>query len=475
MAAAAAIPSALRLPFAFARRHGLLVRPHASGLVECVYRTPVAPAAMAEARRLLRVPMTYTPISTEEFDALLQKTYEAGNESMQAVEGLEGHTDLADLVQDLPEQADLLESSDDAPIIRLINAVLTQAVREGASDIHIEPFENRLVVRFRVDGVLREVLQSRRAVAPMVVSRIKVMSRLDIAEKRLPQDRAQPAREGHFHLGVDLGLADAVDVVLDRILDRHDVARVVVQALERGIERGRLARPGGAGDQQYAVRLVDQLVDQRLRRRIHAEAPEFEPPALFVEQPQHHALAMAGGDGRDAHVDRASGHAQADTPVLRQALLGDVESRHDFDARDHHRRHRAARLQHFAQHAVDAEAHHQAVLKGFDVDVRGALAHRLREHRVDQADDRRVIAALEQVGLFRQVLHQVGEVGMALESLDRLHRFVAGLIGLLQQCVEFFRTDRRVGHRHAQQAPRFGHRRRRYRRAVQAFDCALGL
>ena len=168
VATAAPIPSALRLPFAFARRHGLLVRSQAEGTVECLYRTPVAPAAMAEARRLLRVPMTYTPISAEEFDALLQKTYEAGNESMQAVEGLEGNTDLADLVQDLPEQADLLESSDDAPIIRLINAVLTQAVREGASDIHIEPFENRLVVRFRVDGVLREVLQSRRAVAPMV-------------------------------------------------------------------------------------------------------------------------------------------------------------------------------------------------------------------------------------------------------------------------------------------------------------------
>ena len=107
---------------------------------------------------------------------------------MQAVEGLDDTTDLAHLAQDLPEQADLLESDDDAPIIRLINAVLTQAVKENASDIHVEPFENRLVVRFRVDGVLREVLQSKRAVAPLVVSRIKVMSKLDIAEKRLPQD-----------------------------------------------------------------------------------------------------------------------------------------------------------------------------------------------------------------------------------------------------------------------------------------------
>ena len=102
--------------------------------------------------------------------------YEAGSGAMEAMGGLDDNTDLAHLAEDLPEQADLLESDDEAPIIRLINAVLTQAVKENASDIHIEPFENRLVIRFRVDGVLREVLQTKRAVAPLVVSRIKVMS-----------------------------------------------------------------------------------------------------------------------------------------------------------------------------------------------------------------------------------------------------------------------------------------------------------
>ena len=107
---------------------------------------------------------------------------------MQMLEGLDDNTDLAHLAEDIPESSDLLESDDEAPIIRLINALLTQAVKENASDIHIEPYENRLVIRFRVDGVLREVLQTKRAVAPLVVSRIKVMSKLDIAERRLPQD-----------------------------------------------------------------------------------------------------------------------------------------------------------------------------------------------------------------------------------------------------------------------------------------------
>ena len=105
--------------------------------------------------------------------------------------------------------------------------MLTQAVKENASDIHIEPFENRLVVRFRVDGVLREVLQSKRAVAPLVVSRIKVMSKLDIAEKRLPQD-------GRISLRI---AGRAVDVRVSTIPSGHG-ERVVLRILDK--QAGRL-------------------------------------------------------------------------------------------------------------------------------------------------------------------------------------------------------------------------------------------
>ena len=180
--------SGRRLSFAFAKRHGVLVNRVVDGIAECIYRDTASPQALAEVRRYLRRSLRLERVPEAQFDELLRHAYEAGSDAMQAVEGLDDTTDLAHLAQDLPEQADLLDSEDDAPIIRLINAVLTQAVKENASDIHIEPFENRLVIRFRVDGVLREVLQSRRAVAPLVVSRVKVMSRLDIAEKRLPQD-----------------------------------------------------------------------------------------------------------------------------------------------------------------------------------------------------------------------------------------------------------------------------------------------
>jgi general secretion pathway protein E len=101
--------------------------------------------------------------------------------------GLEDHPDLLSLADQVPETEDLMDQEDDAPIVRLINALLSEAIRVGASDIHIEAFE-KLSVRLRVDGQLREIVQPRRELAPLLVSRIKVMAKLDIAEKRVPQD-----------------------------------------------------------------------------------------------------------------------------------------------------------------------------------------------------------------------------------------------------------------------------------------------
>jgi len=165
---------------------------------------------------------------------------------MQMVEGLGEDDDLFRAAQELPEPSDLLESDDDAPIIRLINAVLTAAIKENASDIHIEPFENRLVVRFRVDGVLREVLQSRRAVAPLVVSRIKVMSKLDIAEKRLPQD-------GRISLRI---AGRAVDVRVSTMPSGHG-ERVVLRLLDKNAGRLDL---GQLGMEPKDRKLIDELI-----------------------------------------------------------------------------------------------------------------------------------------------------------------------------------------------------------------------
>jgi len=96
--------------------------------------------------------------------------------------------DLDRLMTELPAVEDLLDTQDDAPIIRLINALLTQAVRDGASDVHIEPYERESVVRLRRDGVLHDIARPRQGLHAAMASRIKIMAQLDIAEKRLPQD-----------------------------------------------------------------------------------------------------------------------------------------------------------------------------------------------------------------------------------------------------------------------------------------------
>ncbi len=235
------------LPFAFARRHGIVLRELREGVAHCAVRSNATPSAVAETRRLLRIPLSLERVADEEFELLLQAAYEGGAGSLAAAGGgLEENADLANLALELPEQADLLDSDDDAPIIRLINAVFSQAIRENASDIHIEPFENRLVVRFRVDGVLREVLQTKRAVAPLVVSRVKVMSRLDIAEKRLPQD-------GRISLRI---AGRAVDVRVSTIPSGHG-ERVVLRLLDK--QAGRLELTSLGMDPRTRER-VDELI-----------------------------------------------------------------------------------------------------------------------------------------------------------------------------------------------------------------------
>jgi general secretion pathway protein E len=174
--------------FGYARRHGVALTGWRDGVAEIACREGVRPDVLAELRRHLAAPLHFTRLGPGEFDRLLRDLYEHGDDARTMVGDLDERMDLKAVADELPEPEDLLESEDDAPIIRLINALLTEAVKEGASDIHVEPYENRLVVRFRIDGVLREVLAPQKAIASAVVSRIKVMAKLDIAERRLPQD-----------------------------------------------------------------------------------------------------------------------------------------------------------------------------------------------------------------------------------------------------------------------------------------------
>lgn len=216
-------PAQRRLPFAFARRHGVILLERPDGVRLCA-REGAPLTALQEAQRIAGGPLAMQWLAQEEFEQALSAAYQHDSSAaMLMVEGLGDEMDLHSLADQIQETEDLLEQEDDAPIIRLINAILGEAIKENASDIHVETFEKRLVIRFRIDGILREVVQPKRELAALLVSRIKVMARLDIAEKRIPQDGRISLRVGGREVDIrvsTLPSANGERVVL-RLLDKQ--------------------------------------------------------------------------------------------------------------------------------------------------------------------------------------------------------------------------------------------------------------
>ncbi|UHR05235.1 type II secretion system ATPase GspE [Escherichia coli] len=177
----------VRLPYSFSRRFNLIAWCESS--LEILHVYPLSVSVLQELQRRLSVPFTLRTIGEAEFEQRLNALWQRdSSEARQLMEDISSAGNFFTLAEELPETEDLLESNDDAPIIKLINAMLAEAIKVGASDIHIETFEKSLVIRFRVDGTLHEMLRPGRKLASLLVSRIKVMARLDIAEKRIPQD-----------------------------------------------------------------------------------------------------------------------------------------------------------------------------------------------------------------------------------------------------------------------------------------------
>ncbi len=182
------------LPYEFARSNRVLLQSDKGNLL-------LAPDAqdwaIAEVSRATGLKLSVSRVADEEFDTLLSQVYAGKQGSSEAVmEDIKDFVDLESAAAELEEVGDLLDAENDAPIIRLLNAILAESLKENASDIHIEPYEKEALVRFRLDGVLRTVLSPSIQIAPLLISRIKVMSKLDIAERRLPQDGRMSVRLG---------------------------------------------------------------------------------------------------------------------------------------------------------------------------------------------------------------------------------------------------------------------------------------
>ena len=241
-------PGQRSLPFAFAQQQGVLLIDGSEGPHVLTYG-PVGWQVLAELRRFLGESFTTEAVDGDEFQRRLTVAYQRdNNEAMQMAEDIGADVDLSRLADEIPDSGDLMDAEDDAPIIRLINAILSQAVREQASDIHIETFEDRLSVRYRIDGVLAEVLSPKRALAPLLVSRLKVMAKLDIAEKRVPQDGRISVRiAGH-----------AVDIRMSTIPSAHG-ERVVLRLLDTA-----------AGQLKLEQLNMNEQVLEAYRRHLHS-------------------------------------------------------------------------------------------------------------------------------------------------------------------------------------------------------------
>ncbi|MBI5429360.1 MAG: type II secretion system ATPase GspE [Nitrosomonadales bacterium] len=214
------------LPYAFARDFVLLAQRN-DNAIEVWVSDATTPSAINEVSRHFGA-IKLKSLPRAELEAEIAKAYAgAGGDAAQVIDEYESDLDLNKLMQDMPAVEDLLESADDAPVIRMINALLTQALREGASDIHIEPFEQQSVVRFRIDGSLRDVVKPKKAIHASLISRIKIMAQLDIAEKRLPQDGRITLRVG----------GKAVDVRVSTLPTGHG-ERAVLRLLDK--ESGKL-------------------------------------------------------------------------------------------------------------------------------------------------------------------------------------------------------------------------------------------
>jgi general secretion pathway protein E len=318
------------LPYAFARDFGVLARTLDGGEqpVEVWVSGATAPAAIAEvSRRFGRISLRR--MERAELEAAIATAYAgAGGDASQVVDEFDADLDLTKLLQDVPAIEDLLESSDDAPVIRMINALLTQSLREGASDIHIEPFEQTSVVRFRIDGALRDVVRPRKAIHASLISRIKIMSQLDIAEKRLPQDGRITLRIG----------GKPVDVRVSTLPTGHG-ERAVLRLLDKEAGKLDLSHLGMSPDllpqfdrminQPHGIVLVTGPTGSGKTTTLYAALSRLNASTtniLTVEDPIEYDLQGVGQTQVNARIDMS--FAKALRAILRQdpdvIMIGEI-------------------------------------------------------------------------------------------------------------------------------------------------------
>ncbi len=325
------MPTRYPLPYAFARTHQLLLEDDGTALTLCLHAGSNASGASEVARKFGACSVEVHPA-----DVLIQRisaAYAQGESSAATVVSeVESDADLTRMMQDLPAIEDLLETADDAPIIRMLNALLTQAARDGASDIHIEPYERHSSVRFRVDGTLREVVKPNRALHAALISRLKIMAELDISEKRMPQDGRISLRIG----------TRAVDVRVSTLPSAHG-ERAVLRLLDKSESKLNLEAVGMQGKvlaqlqkliaQPHGIILVTGPTGSGKTTTLYAALSRLDAAGsniMTVEDPIEYELSGIGQTQVNAKIDLT--FAKALRAILRQdpdvIMIGEIR---DFE------------------------------------------------------------------------------------------------------------------------------------------------
>ena len=319
------------LPYAFARTAQLLLEDDGQRLV--LWHGPApGSAALSEVLRKHTVHQLQA-LDAHSLAQRISAAYSQGESSAATVVSeVESDADLSRMMQELPAVEDLLEAADDAPIIRMLNALLTQAARDGASDIHIEPYERHSSVRFRVDGALREVVQPNRALHAALISRLKIMADLDISEKRLPQDGRISLRLG----------TRAIDVRVSTLPSAHG-ERAVLRLLDKsggtlslasvGMQGGVLARLQSLIGQPHGIILVTGPTGSGKTTTLYAALSQLDAQRsniMTVEDPIEYELAGVGQTQVNSKIDLT--FAKALRAILRQdpdvIMIGEIR---DFE------------------------------------------------------------------------------------------------------------------------------------------------
>ena len=317
------------IPYTFAQAKGIFVSAYSPERAQICLREGAGIETIAEARRALGVPIHAVMLDSKQFDKSISEIYsQADSSAAMLADDFEQNIDLSRMIEEMPQIEDLLEAEGDAPIIRMINALLTQALRENASDIHIEIFENRSVVRFRLDGALRDIIEPHRALHAAIVSRIKIMAQLDIAEKRLPQD-------GRIALRI---AGKPVDVRVSTLPTGHG-ERVVMRLLDKESGRLDLSRLG-MGDatldgvnalirQPHGILLVTGPTGSGKTTTLYAALSRIDSMAMnimTVEDPIEYDLDGIGQTQVNPRIDMS--FAKALRAILRQdpdvIMIGEI-------------------------------------------------------------------------------------------------------------------------------------------------------